>query len=65
MYTILNVKKKGLKSFNILNVIDKSPVESLYIDAHEPRHPAFDIKCMKFDARPNATRTFGLRIKLF
>ena len=68
-----------------------SPVESLYVDAHEPclgarraklslqyaskikslsKHPAhnavFDNKYMKlFDARPNAIRTFGLRIKQF
>ena len=67
-----------------------SPVESLYVDAHEPclgarraklslqyaskikslpkhpAHPVFDNKYMKlFDARPNAIRTFGLRIKQF
>ena len=68
-----------------------SPVESLYVRAHEPclgarraklslqyaskikslpKHPAhnavFDNKYMKFfDARPNAIRTFGLRIKQF
>ena len=68
-----------------------SPVESVYVDAHEPslgarharlslqyttkikslpKHPAhnamFDHKYMKlFDARPNAIRTFGLRIKQF
>ena len=54
-----------------------SPVESLYVDAHEPskikslpKHPAhnvvFDNKYMKlFDARPNAIRTFGLRTKQF
>ena len=68
-----------------------SPVESLYVDAHEPclgprraklslqyaskikslpKCPAhnaeFDNKYMKlFDARPNAIRTFRLRIKQF
>ena len=67
-----------------------SPVESLYVDAHEPclgarraklslqyaskikslpKHPAhnavFDNKYMKFDVRPSAIRTFGLRIKQF
>ena len=73
-----------------LGAFRTSPVESLYVDAHEPclgarratlslqyaskikslpKHPAhntvFDNKYMKlFDARPNAIRTFGLRIKL-
>ena len=72
-----------------LGAFRTSPVESLYVDAHEPclgarraklslqyaskikslpKHPAhnavFDNKYMKlFDARPNAIRTFGLRIK--
>ena len=74
-----------------LGAFRTSPVESLYVDAHEPclgarraklslqyaskikslpKHPAhntvFDNKYMKsFDARPNAIRTFGLRIKQF
>ena len=74
-----------------LGAFQTSPVESLYVDAHEPclgarraklslqyatkikslpKHPAhnavFDNKYMKlFDARPNAIRTFGLRIKQF
>ena len=72
-----------------LGAFQTSPVESLYVDAHEPclgarraklslhyaskirslpKHPThdavFDNKYMKlFDARPNAIRTFGLRIK--
>ena len=74
-----------------LGAFRTSPVESLYVDAHEPclsarraklslqyaskikslpKHPAhnavFDNKYMKlFDARSNAIRTFGLRIKQF
>ena len=74
-----------------LGAFQTSPVESLYVDAHEPclaarraklslryaskikslpKHPThdavFDIRYMKlFDARPNAIRTFGLRIKQF
>ena len=74
-----------------LGAFRTSPVESLYVDAHEPclgarraklslqyaskieslpKHPAhnavFDNKYMKlFGARPNAIRTFGLRIKQF
>ena len=74
-----------------LGAFRTSPVESLYVDAHEPclgarraklslqyvskiksltKHPAhnavFDNTYMKlFDARPNAIRTFGLRIKQF
>ena len=73
-----------------LGAFRTSPVESLYVDAHEPclgarraklslqyaskikslpKHPAhnavFDNKYMKlFDARPNAIRTFGLRINI-
>ena len=72
-----------------LGAFRTSPVESLYVDAHEPslgdrcaklslqyatkmkslpNHPShnvvFDNTYMKlFDARPNAIRTFGLRIK--
>ena len=74
-----------------LGAFRTSPVERVYVDAHEPclgarraklslqyaskikslpKHPAhnavFDNKYMKlFDARPNAIRTFGLRIKQF
>ena len=59
-----------------LGAFRTSPVESLYIDAYEPclgarraklSHGAvFDNKYIKFlDARPNAIRTFGLRIKQF
>ena len=72
-----------------LGAFRTSPVDSLYVDAHEPclgarrarlslqyaskikslpKHPAhnavFDNKYMKlFDARPDAIRTFGFRIK--
>ena len=73
-----------------LGAFRTSPVESLYVDAHEPclgsrraklslqyaskirslpKHPTHDAvfnKYMKlFDAKPNAIRTFGLRIKQF
>ena len=83
------IHNQGLKL--CLGAFRTSPVESLYVDAHEPclgarraklslqyaskikslpKHPAyntvFDNKYMKlFDARPNAIRTFGLRIKQF
>ena len=83
------VHNKGLRLS--LGAFRTSPVESLYVDAHEPylgarraklslqyafkirplpKHPThdavFDNKYMKlFDARPNAIRTFGLRIKQF
>ena len=73
-----------------LGAFRTSPVDSLYVDAHEPslgtsraklslhyatkiksltNHPAhnavFDNTYMKFDSRPSAIRTFGLRIKQF
>ena len=57
-----------------LGAFRTSPVESLYVDVSKikslPKHPAlnavFDNKYMKlFDARPNAIRVFGLRIKQF
>ena len=83
------IHKQGLRL--CLGAFRTSPVESLYVDAHEPslcprraklslqyaskikslpKHPAhnavFDNKYIKlFDARPNAIRTFGLRIKQF
>ena len=64
-----------------LGAFRTSPVESLYVDAHEPlqyatkikslpNHPAhnavFDNTYMKlFDTRPSAIPTFGIRIKQF
>ena len=83
------VHNQGLRL--CLGALRTSPVESLYVDVHEPclcarhaklylqyaskirslpKHPThdavFDNKYMKlFDARPNALRTIGLRIKQF
>ena len=83
------IHNQGLKL--CLGAFRTSPVESLYVDAHEPclgaryaklslqyaskikslpKHPAHNVvfvnKYMKlFDARPNAIRTIGLRIKQF
>ena len=64
-----------------LGAFRTSPVESLYVDAHEPclgarraklsLQYASKIKSLNkhpmklFDARPSAIRTFGLRIKQF
>ena len=84
-----HIHNQGLRL--CLGAFRTSPVESLYVDAHEPclgarraklslqyaskikslpKHPAhnavFGNKYMKlFDARPNAIRTLGLRIKQF